>query len=354
MLHNMENKVEISNLGKPISEAILVDGYSLTLRCDKIRHQINEKLKELELNDVQVQVIVDKLDKLQLSIWSDNLESQATIPITEGIDDEEVVSDGKKTNKERFIDTINSLINNYQLKMKQSKKTATVVVRDERESIAQNLAKAIRLSTSEVILSLEKCGVFNLAEACSKMTNGAINNVVVEGGVYTFISNNGFSLTFNSAGHSEAEVDSAITCCIMNMMDLGRIVKPLVAVSEVPVSNDDTPIRAIDSTKEQKAAYNREIKKALDAIGTELDNLEKRAFSQRVRGIFLKCANRAHYSSLSTASIPLHIGHMSPDNKERVRNLYYIYNQTMPEWQEGESVNKARKFQTMRVKVDKG
>lgn len=354
MLHNMENKVEISNLGKPISEAILVDGYSLTLRCDKIRHQINEKLKELELNDVQVQVIVDKLDKLQLSIWSDNLESQATIPITEGIDDEEVVSDGKKTNKERFIDTINSLINNYQLKMKQSKKTATVVVRDERESIAQNLAKAIRLSTSEVILSLEKCGVFNLAEACSKMTNGAINNVVVEGGVYTFISNNGFSLTFNSAGHSEAEVDSAITYFIMNMMDLSRIVKPLAAVSEVSVSNDDTPVRAIDSTKEQKLAYNREIKKALDAIGTELDNLEKRAFSQRVRGIFLKCANRAHFRSLSTASIPTHFGQMSPDNKERVRNLYYIYNQTMPEWQEGESVNKASKVQTMRVKIDKG
>ena len=352
MLHNMENKVEISNLGKTISEVILVDGYSLTLRCDKIRHQINEKLKELELNDVQVQVIVDELDKLQLSICSNNFESRATIPITEGIDDEEVVSDGKKTNKERFIDTINSLINN-QLKMKQSKKTATVVVRDERESIAQNLAKAIRLSTSEEILSLEKCGVFNLAEACSKMTNGAINNVVVEGGVYTFISNNGYSLTFNSVGHSETEVDSAITCCIMNMMNLSRIVKPLVAVSEVPVSNDDTPVRAIDSTKEQKFAYNREIKKALEAIGTELDNLEKRAFSQRVRGIFLKCANRAHYRPLSTASIPTHIGHMSPDNKERVRNLYYIYNQTMPEWQEGESVNKANKVQTMRVKVDK-
>ncbi len=353
MLHNMENKVEISNLGKPISEVILVDGYSLTLRCDKIRHQINEKLKELELNDVQVQVIVDELDKLQLSICSDNFESRATIPITEGIDDEEVVYDGKKTNKERFIDTINSLINN-KLKMKQSKKTATVVVRDERENIAQNLAKAIILSTSEVILSLEKCGVFNLAEACSKMTNGAINNVVVESGVYTFISDNGFSLTFNSVGHSEAEVDSAITCCIMNMMDLGRIVKPLVAVSEAPVSNDYTPVRAIDSTKEQKVAYNREVKKALDAIGTELDNLEKRAFSQRVRGIFLKCANRAHYRPLSTASIPTHIGHMSPDNKERVRNLYYIYNQTMPEWQEGESMNKASKVQTMRVKVDKG
>ena len=69
MLHNMENKVEISNLGKPISEVILVDGYSLTLRCDKIRHQINEKLKELELNDVQVQVIVDELDKLQLHLF---------------------------------------------------------------------------------------------------------------------------------------------------------------------------------------------------------------------------------------------------------------------------------------------
>ena len=341
MLHNMENKVEISNLGKPISEVILVDGYSLTLRCDKIRHQINEKLKELELNDVQVQVIVDELDKLQLSICSDNFESRATIPITEGIDDEEVVSDGKKTNKERFIDTINSLINN-KLKMKQSKKTATVVVRDERENIAQNLAKAIILSTSEVILSLEKCGVFNLAEACSKMTNGAINNVVVEGGVYTFISDNGFSLTFNSVGHSEAEVDSAITCCIMNMMDLGRIVKPLVAVSEVPVSNDHTPVRSIDSTKEQKAAYNREIKKALDAIGTELDNLEKRAFSQRVRGILLKCAHRANYTPLSTASIPIHFGQMSTDNQERLSNLYYIYNQTLPVCNKVKSLNKVQ------------
>ena len=101
MQHNMGNKVEISNPGKAISEIVFVDGYSLTLRCDMIRHRINEKLTELELNDIQVHVIVNELDKLQLSICLNNSESRATIPITEGIDDEEVVSDGKKTIKER-------------------------------------------------------------------------------------------------------------------------------------------------------------------------------------------------------------------------------------------------------------
>lgn len=344
----MNNKVEISNPGMAISEIILVDDYSLMLRCDKIRVRINDKLAELELDDALIQVIVDELDRLQLSFSSNNFESQVTIPITEGIDDEEVVSDGKKTNRESFIYTINSLINKNQLKMKQTKTTATVVARDERESIAQNLARAIRLSTSEAILSLEECGAFNLAEACTRMTNGAINNVVVDDGVYTFISNNGISLTYNSTSHPEEEIDSAITCCIMHMMDLSRIVKPLTVVSDAPVSIEDVPVRTADSTKDQNLAYNREIRKALDAIGTELDNLEKRAFSQRVRGILLKCAHRANYKPLSTASIPVHIGQMSSDNQERLRNLYYIYNQTLPVCDKMQSLNKV---QTKRAKA---
>ena len=345
----MNNKVEISNPGMAISEIILVDGYSLMLRCDKIRHRINEKLTGLELDDVQVQVIVDELDNLKLSISSNNFDSRESIAISEGIDDEEAVPNGKITNKERFIDSINSLINNKKhLTMKQSKKTATIVARDERESIAQNLARAIRLSTSEAILSLEECGAFNLAEACTRMTNGAINNVVVDDGVYTFISNNGISLTYNSTSHPEEEIDSAITCCIMHMMDLSRIVKPLTVVSDAPVSIEDVPVRTADSTKDQNLAYNREIRKALDAIGTELDNLEKRAFSQRVRGILLKCAHRANYKPLSTASIPVHIGQMSSDNQERLRNLYYIYNQTLPVCDKMQSLNK---LQTKRAKA---
>ena len=343
MLRNMDNKVEISNPGMAISEIILVDGYSLMLRCDKIRYRINEKLKELELDDVKVQVIVDELDKLQLSICSNNFDSRESIAIPECIDDEGAVSDGTITNKERFIDSINSLINNKnQLTMKQSKKAATVVARNERESIAQNLAKAIRLSTSEAILSLEECGAFNLAETCTRMTNGAINNVVVDDGVYTFISNNGISLTYNSTSHPEEEIDSAITCCIMRMMELSRIVKPLTMVSDAPESVEDVPVRTADSTKEQKVAYNREIRKALDAIGTELDNLEKRAFSQRVRGILLKCAHRANYNPLSTASIPVHIGQMSTENQERLRNLYFIYNQTLPVCNKIQSLNKVQ------------
>ena len=338
----MNNKVEISNPGMAISEIILVDDYSLMLRCDKIRVRINDKLAELELDDALIQVIVDELDRLQLSFSSNNFESQVTIPITEGIDDEEVVSDGKKTNRESFIYTINSLINKNQLKMKQTKTTATVVARDERESIAQNLAKAIKLSTSEVMLSLEKCGVFNLAETCSRKTNGAIDNVVVDDGVYTFISNNGISLTYNSTSHSEEEIDSAISSCIMHLMDLSRIVKPLAVVSDDPVSFEDVPVRTSDSMKEQKVVYNREIRKALDAIGTELDNLEKRAFSQRVRGILLKCAHRANYKPLSTASIPIHFGQMSTENQERLSNLYYIYNQTLPVCNKVKSLNKVQ------------
>lgn len=344
MLRNMDNKVEISNPGMAISEIILVDGYSLMLRCDKIRYRINEKLKELELDDVKVQVIVDELDKLQLSICSNNFDSRESIAIPECIDDEGAVSDGTITNIERFIDSINSLINNInQLTMKQSKKAATVVARNERESIAQNLAKAIRLSTSEAILSLEECGAFNLAETCTRMTNGAINNVVVDDGVYTFISNNGISLTYNSTSHPEEEIDSAITCCIMHMMDLSRIVKPLTMVSDAPVSVENAPVRAIDSMKEQKDAYNMELEKALDTIGTKLDNLGKRAFSQRLRGIFLKCAHRAHYKPLSTASIPAHFEQMSLGNKERVRNLCSVKHQTLPVCDKLQSVNKVQK-----------
>ena len=349
----MDNKVEICNPGMAISEIILVDGYSLMLRCDKIRRRINEKLTELELDNVQVLVIVDELDKLQLSISLNNFNSRENIPITEGIDDGEVNPDGEKTKKEKFIDSINNVLfsNKYQLKMKQSKEPATVVARDGQEIIAQNLAKAINLSSSEVMLSLEKCGVFNLAETCRKMTNGSIENVFVDDGVYTFINNNGIRLTYNSTAHPEEDIENAITNCILTMIDLSHVVIPLAKASDTSVPVERAPVQYTESTKEQKVAYNKEVKKAVDAIGKELDGQNRRAWSQRLRGILLKCAHRANFEKLSKARMEDHVAQMSSDNKERIRDLYHIYDQVLPEWFATPSV---KKVQTKRTKAAKG
>lgn len=351
MLHNMNNVV-INNPSVAISEIILIDSYSLTLRDNRIRELVNEKLRELKLDGISVKVIVNELDKLQLLISSNRNSSQETISIVNGIDDSEGISNGEMTEKEKFVYSINKVlfnINKKQMNMKQSKETATTVAIDEREKIAQEIAKFIVLSGGDIISPLIKCEALNLSEVCQKMTNGAVDSVIVCEGRFN-ISNSAISLSYTSTGHSEEEIVATITRSLIFMMVSNNNANSLSVTSDASMSD----VKTADSSNKLEAAYNREIKKALDAIGTELDNLEKRAFSQRVRGIFLKCANRAHYRPLSTASIPTHIGHMSPDNKERVRNLYYIYNQTMPEWQEGESVNKASKVQTIRVKVDKG
>jgi len=347
MQHNMNNVV-ISNPGMAISEIILIDSYSLTLRYNRIRERVNEKLRELKLDGVSVKVIVNELDKLLLLISSNRNGSQETISIVNGIDDSEGISNGEMTEKEKFVDSINKVIfniNKKQENMKQSRETVTSVANDEREKIAQEVAKFIVLSAGDIILPLVKCEAINLSEVCQKMTNGAVDSVIVSEGRYTF-SNNVISLSYTSTGHSEEEIVATITRSLIFMMVSDNNAESLPVTSDASVSD----VKTTDSSKKLEAAYNREVKKSLDGIGTELDNLNRRKYSQRVRGILLKCANRAHNKSLSTASIPTLIRHMSPDNQERVRNLYYIYNQTLPEWQEGESVNKVLSKRTKAAK----
>lgn len=341
------NNVVISNLGMAISEIILIDSYSLTLRYNRIRERVNEKLRELKLDGVSVKVIVNELDKLQLLISSNRNGSQETISIVNGIDDSEGLSNGEMTEKEKFVDSINKAIfniNKKQMNMKQSRETATSVANDEREKIAQEVAKFI-VRAGDIILPLVKCEAINLSEVCQKMTNGAVDSVIVSEGRYTF-SNNAISLSYTSTGHSEEEIVATITRSLIFMMVSDNDAESLPVTSDASVSD----VKTTDSSNKLEAAYNREVKKSLDGIGTELDNLNRRKYSQRVRGILLKCANRAHNKSLSTASIPTLIRHMSPDNQERVRNLYYIYNQTLPEWQEGESVNKVLSKRTKAAK----
>ena len=227
--------------------------------------------------------------------------------------------------------------------MKKEKNNATIVASDERNEIAQELAKVIILCGSDIMSPLMKCGVLNLSEACHKKTNGAIDNVIIENGTYTIINNNGISQTFNSIGHSEEEVAYVLSSSIKYLMDYNDIVKPLEVASEVVDSADGTRVLSADGIKEQRVAYNEEIKEALSSISKELDGLEKRAFSQRLRGLCLKCAHRSNFELLSKAGLDAHYAQMTDDNKYRVREVYYFFNQTMPDWLRAPMVNTANR-----------
>lgn len=327
-MNNEENIVT----GKTISEIILIDRYYLNLRDNRIRTLINVMLGKLNLGNVHAQVIVDERDKLLVMITSNISNLSRGVVITEDLNDDKAISVGKKTKKTMFIDSVNNAIlniNKKQNQMEQKNKTmALEASKNDRDDIVQELTKIIVLSDSGIISTLLK--YVNLSEVCHKMTNGAIDNIIIEDHVYTFINNSGISQTFNSTGHSDEEINYAISSCILFMIDFSETVKPLDEASEVVETTKTAPIQSADSKKKQITNYNKEVQKALDSLDKELDDKSERGWSQGLRGILLKCAHRAGFEELSKASIENHVRQMTFENKERLRDLYQMYGRMTP------------------------
>lgn len=327
--------IDRKKTGKEIGEIILIKEYPLTLRCDKIRKRVNEKLGDFNLGGISAKVIVNNYDKLEIDLSSSHQRISEKVGLAGGMD---IITLKERINK--AILNINKRLKN----MKQKNETeAFTANKSEYEIIAQKLTKIIMLCSGDIKSTLMEYELLNLSEVCNKMTNGAIDNVVVEDGVFTFICTNGISQTFNSVGHSDTEINYAINSCIMSLMALFDNVKPLAETHKSADTMSSTCTESTKSTTKQKNAYNREAKITMDSIGKELDGVGRRKFSQRIKGKLDKCANRAGYIKLRKASISKHFNQMDDDNKERFRELYYFYDQPLPEWLGNASVNIVRR-----------
>ena len=321
--------------GKEIGEIILIKEYPLTLRCDKIRKRVNEKLGDFNLGGISAKVIVNNYDKLEIDLSSSHQRISEKVGLAGGMD---IITLKERINK--AILNINKRLKN----MKQRNETeAFTANKSEYEIIAQKLTKIIMLCSGDIKSTLMEYELLNLSEVCNKMTNGAIDKVVSADGLFEFISTNGISQTFNSVGHSDDEIIYAINSCIISMMTLFDNVKPLTEQVNPADTMSSTCTESTKSTTKQKNAYNREAKITMDSIGKELDGVGRRKFSQRIKGKLDKCANRAGYIKLRKASISKHFNQMDDDNKERFRELYYFYDQPLPEWLGNASVNIVRR-----------
>jgi len=72
------------------------------------------------------------------------------------------------------------------------------------------------------------------------------------------------------------------------------------------------------------------VKTSIGSIDKELDGLDRRKWSQRLKGKLDRCANRAGLKKLKKASIVSHFKVMDEDNKESVLELYHFYDKVIP------------------------
>ena len=352
---------ETKSPGELISEIVLIDGYSLVLRYNQIRTCINSRLKELVVNGIHSQVEVDQCDRLTIAFYVDKDQKDILVPFENGIDDNKI-RDGVKNKKETFVENINKAFNSINLiilkSMKNDKKGVTPsVTENERERIAQDVTKMIKLCQSENGSILKKVG-FDISEACRKLTNGVIDTVFVEDGIFSFISSDkGLNMSFNSVGHSDVEITHVVAAFINSMMELSKVVMPLVGSTVVTQSGEDKIVESkqnVMSARTKQVAksakdkmgvqvpkgksreaqieeYNRLIEEKLNSIDMD-DKIGKRAFSQQIRGKMLHCANEAKLIVAGGTSIEELVKRMTFENIQSVVALYDLCNQEIPGW----------------------
>ncbi len=339
------NGIEKSK-GDIISDIVLIDGYAKLIRYSKIRERINTKLEEQACEGVYVQVEIDNCDRLTLVFYVDKVSIDEDLIIRENLDrdDSEFTAQAKKT---KFAENINNRLYKANLiqtkKMKQTKKGVTPSVTKEKcNSCAQDVVKIINLCRGDNFAILKKLG-FDVSEACYKLTNGVVDSVIVEDGMFTFINNNGIRMSFNSVGHSEEEIITVITNYINLMMELIKEIKPLcegINVTETcnEVSVEDKIEEPIKSSAErggqlttEKAEYNKLIAEAINSLDLK-SGIGKRSFSQQLRGIILHCANNAGLTKEAGTSIQALVQEMTPVNAEQIRTVYELYDQKIPSW----------------------
>lgn len=338
------NNMKINN-GEMISNIILIDGYSLLLRYNRIRRRINSKLEELVSDGIYAQVGVDECDRLMVAFYADDVKTSDAILIKDDLDAQD--------KKVKFIESINNMFNKLNnKKMKQTKKAvAPTATQVERNSCAQNVAKIMNLCKCENAAILQKAG-FDISEACHKLTNGLVDSVLVEEDGYMFYSNHGVQMAFDPTGRSEDEIVSVITTFINAMAELNKALKPAEGTSEVAIPHNDEPAKEqpVKPTKElsvkskkvapeqnikltpsQKKEYNKLLAPVLDSIDFNSE-IEKRKYSQQLRGQIMHCANGMGLKFRKGTTIEALVRLMTPDNVERVKTLYEVYDQQIPAW----------------------
>ncbi len=337
------NSMERSK-GDIISDIVLIDGYPIFLRYNKIRERINTKLEEQACDGVYAQVEIDDCDRLTLVFYADKVPVDEELVIRENLDRDDSKSSAleKKTN---FIEHINNVLILIQTKkMKNCKKgVAPSATKEECINSAQNVAKIINLCKGENASILKKAG-FDVSEACRKLTNGVVDSVIVEDGIITFINNNGLSMSFNTIGHTEEDTISVITSYINSMAELSDIIKPLdesVSVTDNcdNVSQEERSEESIKVAKkkigklttEQQEEYNRLIAQTIDSLDID-SGIGKRSFSQQLRGKMLHCARNAGLKKVAGTSIQALVKELTPVNVGQIRTVYELYGHKIPSW----------------------
>ena len=340
-------------MGELISEVVLIDGYSLFLRYYRIREHINSKLRELTSRQGYAQVEIDVCDRLTITFFVNGNKIDEKVLVKEGLNKS---SDISQKNKRTFVEDINkifNIINSNQTKnMKKTKKgVVPLTTKEESSFIAQDVVKIINLCQGENGSFLEKAG-FNISEACCKLTNGIVDSAIVnEVGAFTFINDKGFGMNFNPVGHSEEEVVSAITTIINTMMVLDETLTPLNENTQVTVIHNNKPEEDLSVEHEQYSTmskevsttpkgklsryqtkeYNKRVAETFNAISID-PGVNKRAFSQQVRGKMLHCAHDAGLDVSKGTSIEILVKQMTSDNIKRIQDLYELYEQQKPAW----------------------
>lgn len=341
------------SMGELISEVVLIDGYSLFLRYYRIREHINSKLRELTSRQGYAQVEIDVCDRLTITFFVNGNKIDEKVLVKEGLNKS---SDISQKNKRTFIEDINKIFNiinsNQTKKMKKTKKgVVPLTTKEESCFIAQDVVKIINLCQGENGSFLEKAG-FNISEACRKLTNGIVDSAIVnEVGAFTFINDKGFGMNFNPVGHSEEEVVSAITTIINTMMVLDETLNPLNENTQVTVIHNNKPEEDLSVEHEQYSTmskevsttpkgklsryqtkeYNKRVAETFNAISID-PGVNKRAFSQQVRGKMLHCAHDAGLDVSKGTSIEILVKQMTSDNIKRIQDLYELYEQQKPAW----------------------
>jgi hypothetical protein len=341
------------SMGELISEVVLIDGYSLFLRYYRIREHINSKLRELTSRQGYAQVEIDVCDRLTITFFVNGNKIDEKVLVKEGLNKS---SDISQKNKRTFIEDINKIYNiinsNQTKKMKKTKKgVVPLTTKEESCFIAQDVVKIINLCQGENGSFLEKAG-FNISEACRKLTNGIVDSAIVnEVGAFTFINDKGFGMNFNPVGHSEEEVVSAITTIINTMMVLDETLNPLNENTQVTVIHNNKPeedlsvehgqystmSKEVSTTPKGKLSryqtkeYNKRVAETFNAISID-PGVNKRAFSQQVRGKMLHCTHDAGLDVSKGTSIEILVKQMTSDNIKRIQDLYELYEQQKPAW----------------------
>ncbi len=337
------NSIEKSK-GDIISDIVLIDGYAKLLRFNRIRDCKNSKLEEQACDGVYAQVEIDDCDRLVLVFYADKAPVDEEFVIKENLDRDDSRSSAqeKRTN---FIEQINNVLILIQTKkMKKCKKgVASLTTKEECCNCAQDVAKIINLCRGENSSILKKVG-FDLSGACRKLTNGVVDSVIVEDGMFTFINNNGLSMSFNSNGHTEEDTISVITSYINSMMELCDKIKPLDVIVSVAdnrdnVSKEEMPEKSIKVAKEkigkltteQQEDYNKLVAQAFNSLDFDT-GIGKRAFSQQLRGKMLHCMRSAGLKKFGGTSIQALVKELNPVNVEQIKTVYEVYEQKIPSW----------------------